>query len=176
MVSDFTIHMRASRQVFPLGWHSSVYLTTASHLAGVINTEAVQQSGHFNERTEWHLRPEVFTKIAKIWGVSDIDIFASRLNKQLLQYVSWKPDPGAKHGDVFTFSWTGIFSYIFPPFCLISRCLQKLEHDQALSLFVVPVWPMQVWWQDANDGMSVIREHFRQKEFQNHLPNFSWSC
>lgn len=84
-------------------------------------------------------------RMSKIWGTPDIDIFASRLNSQLPKYASWKPDPGATHVDAFSFAWTWMFIYIFPPFCLIARCLKKLESDWALALMVVSLWPTQTW-------------------------------
>lgn len=39
-----------------------------------------------------------------------------------------------------------MFAYLFPPFCLIARCLKKLESDRALALMVVLLWPTQAWW------------------------------
>ena len=39
-----------------------------------------------------------------------------------------------------------MFAYLFPSFCLIARCLKKLERDRALGLIVVPLWPTQAWW------------------------------
>ena len=61
---------------------------TSSHLAGSLNIETDQQSRQFNERTEWYLRPDVFNKITKLWGVPEIGLFASRLNNQLPKFVS----------------------------------------------------------------------------------------
>ena len=66
------------------------------------------------------------------------------LNNQLPKYVCWKPDPVACHVDAFSFSWSGMFVYIFPPFSLLNRCLQKLENDQTSALLIAPVWPTQV--------------------------------
>ena len=101
-------------------------LFSASHLPGVLNVEADQRSRQFNERTEWHLREDVFQQITKLWGTPKIDLFASKLNSQLPKYASWTPDPGATHVDAFSFAWTGIFPYLFPPFCLIARCHEKI--------------------------------------------------
>ena len=84
---------------------------SASHLPGALNVEADQQSRQFNERTESHLREDVFQQISKIWGTPDIDHFASRLNAQLPKYGTWKPDPGATHVDAISFAWTGRFAY-----------------------------------------------------------------
>ena len=37
--------------------------------------------------------------------VPDIDLFASRLNKQMDSFVSWYPEPGVMHCNAFTISW-----------------------------------------------------------------------
>ena len=86
------------------------------------------------------------TLFSKIWGTPDIELFASRLNSQLPKYASCKPDPGATRVDAFSFAWSGMFAYLFPPFCLIARCLKKLESDGALGLIIVLLWPTQAWW------------------------------
>ena len=43
-------------------------------------------------------------------------------------------------------SWKPYLSYVFPPFCLISRILQKIQEEKATVTAVVPHWPMQIWW------------------------------
>ena len=43
-------------------------------------------------------------------------------------------------------SWKPYISYVFPPFCLISRILQKIQEEKATVIAVVPQWPTQVWW------------------------------
>ena len=48
---------------------------------------------------------------------------------------------------LFRFPGVGsLFTYIFPSFSLLNRCLQKLENDKTLALLIAPVWPTQVWW------------------------------
>lgn len=49
-------------------------------------------------------------------GPLRVDLFATRLNNQLAQYVSWKPDP--------------FEGYPFPPFSLEARCLRKVKQDR----------------------------------------------
>ena len=136
---------KLAKSVWMYCMENDIWLT-ACHLPGVLNIEADISSRQFNERTEWQLQPDIFCKITDILGTPEIDLFACRLNNQLPKYVSWKPDPGACHVDAFSFSWSGQFVYIFPPFSLLNRCLQKLEKDQTLALLVAPVWPTQVWW------------------------------
>ena len=42
-------------------------------------------------------------------------------------------------GNVFSF-------YAFPPFIVISKCLQKIEKDQATGVLIVPFWKTQAWF------------------------------
>ncbi|PJE77496.1 hypothetical protein CI610_03579 [invertebrate metagenome] len=77
----------------------------------------------------------------------DIDLFATRLNFKLSRYVSWNHDPGSEAVDAFTVSWAGFSPYLFPPFCLILRVLQKVQHDCVdKAIIVVPNWSTQPWF------------------------------
>lgn len=49
----------------------------------------------------------------------------------------------AKYVDAFSIEWSQFFFYAFPPFCLISRCVQKIMHNQASGFFVIPRWTTQ---------------------------------
>lgn len=119
---------------------------TCSHIPGKDNIRADKASRTFNDRHEWRLNENIFRDICKIFGVPNIDLFASRLNKQVTRFCSWKPDPEAEFFDAFSISWARFdLVYIFPPFSLISRCLQKLRAEQATGWLVVPLWPSQPW-------------------------------
>jgi len=76
----------------------------------------------------------------------EIDLFASRLNKQLPVYCSYRPDPGASFINAFTFPWANKKLYRFPPFSCILQVLQKIIQDQATCVVVVPDWPTQAWY------------------------------
>ena len=56
----------------------------------------------FERALEWKPRESVFKQIVSTFGKPDIDLFASRINHQLPNYISWKPDPGAKAIDAFS--------------------------------------------------------------------------
>ena len=75
-----------------------------------------------------------------------IDLFASRINKQFEVYVSYHPDPYAKHIDAFTISWSNEQFYCFPPFSCILKAVQKIILDKARGILVVPYWPTQTWY------------------------------
>jgi hypothetical protein len=42
-----------------------------------------------------------------------IDLFTTRLNKQMSRYVSWFPEPDAVTADSFSFPWSEFNPYIF---------------------------------------------------------------
>ena len=75
-----------------------------------------------------------------------VDLFASAINKQMPQYVSWKPDPLAWAIDAFTISWKNLNFYAFPPFSIVPIVLQKLQQDQATGICILPNWPTQAWF------------------------------
>ena len=120
---------------------------SASFIPGKQNAAADQLSRKFNAGTEWRLNPSIFIQISTVFGTPSVDLFASRINHQLETYVSWRPDPGAAYIDAFTVDWTRFTNgFAFPPFCLITRCLQKIVQDQATIILVVPLWPTQAWF------------------------------
>ena len=59
--------------------------------------------------------------------------------------MSWRPDPGAMFTNAFFIGW-GHYFYAFPPFSLITLCLQKIEEDQSSGVLLVPLWPTQPWF------------------------------
>jgi len=91
-----------------------------SHIPGIDNEIADKASQVFNDQTEWKLDENIFSRIANILGVPDVDMFASRLNYQVLPYVAWRPDPQAIAKDAFTINWSDYsLIYVFPPFSMI---------------------------------------------------------
>ena len=107
---------------------------TAVHIPGAENIDADLQSRVFNTSTEWTLNKPIFAAAISKLGVSpNIDLFASRLDFQIQPYVSFHPDPGAIAINAFHMSWNPYLSYIFQPFCLISRILQKIQEEKATA-------------------------------------------
>lgn len=119
---------------------------TASHIPGKCNVMADAASRYFNDRHEWQLNVRIFKDLCSIFGKPCIDLFASRLNKQVDRFCSWSPDPEATYIDAFTIPWGDYeLVYLFPPFSLISRCLQKFRVEKARGWIIVPLWPTQPW-------------------------------
>lgn len=119
---------------------------SATHVPGIDN-EADFMSRHFNESVEWKLKECFFSKISQIWGMPDVDMFASRLNKQVDCFVSWKPDPDAMAVNAFSLNWSDYsLIYSFVPFSLVGRTIQKLRQDRGEMILVAPVWTTQNWY------------------------------
>ena len=119
---------------------------SAEHCAGVINTEADKGSRVFREETEWTISQKVFQELTEMFGKPDMDMFASRLNYKLKPFCAWQPDPEADCIDAFLQDWGGKNIYVFPPFAIISRVLQKFQMDGAKGIIIVPYWPTKPWF------------------------------
>ncbi|XP_061176076.1 uncharacterized protein LOC133185029 [Saccostrea echinata] len=120
---------------------------SASHIPGIDNVEADRLSRTINDDLEWKLNETVFHKICQIFNLKDgMDLFASRLNHQLERYVSFLPDPEAICVDAFSFPWKNDSFYIFPPFSMLGKVLQKIQQDKTNAVVIAPLWPTQAWF------------------------------
>lgn len=129
-------------------WYGTGVETTTSGSVppisrGPKNIQADKESRVLKESTEWSLSQWAFNAIQERWGMFDIDLFASRLNFKVPQYVSWRPDPRAQFSNAFLMNWKPHYVYAFPPFSLLATCLQKIEQDQSTGILIVPTWTTQ---------------------------------
>ncbi len=68
-------------------------ILSTEHLPGKWNIRADMESRHYHDSSDWRLDPSLFLALMKIRGPCQIDLFANRLNAQLPEFFSWKPDP-----------------------------------------------------------------------------------
>lgn len=123
---------------------------SAGHIAGKANVEADLESRQNQTMTEWMLNTSLFSQSLKtLQFAPDIDLFASRLNKQLPNYVAYRPDPDSIAIDAFTMNWAKLKFYAFPPFSVIAAVLKKIQEDKATGICVLPNWPTQAWFPKA---------------------------
>lgn len=121
----------------------TIHLSVA-HVPGVDNNEADQESGKVNDDTEWSLTlTKVFDAIKSVHPEMSVDLFASRTNHKIAKYVSRRPDPEAYAIDAFTMTWSNEMFYMFPPFSLIGRILQKVQEEETEAVLVAPIWRTQ---------------------------------
>ena len=78
---------------------------SAVHLPGASNCVVDEESRTIQSSAEWHLDQRIFCKIVKELGECNVDLFATRLNTQLKQFVSWRPDPNAVGTDALQIPW-----------------------------------------------------------------------
>lgn len=119
---------------------------TAAFLPGVQNKEADELSRVFNDDLEWSLHADIFCQIQSHFPDISVDLFASRLNHKTTEYISLRPDPHALAVDAFSHAWNGKLFYIFPPFSLMAKVLQKMVQDSSEAVVIAPLWPTQAWW------------------------------
>ena len=84
------------------------------------------------------LNKKHFQTIQNKYPLLEIDLFASRLNEQLPEYVARQPDPECVAVNAFTIPWKFKMFYAFPPFSLIPRCIQKILQDKATGILITP--------------------------------------
>ena len=109
---------------------------TAAHIPGKENVTADYESRYSNLDTEWMLNPKYQSQVLEgIAFTPVIHLFASRINKQFDQYVSYI--------DAFTISWAETKFYCFPPFsCMLTlTVVRKIVRNKARGVLVVPQWP-----------------------------------
>ena len=86
-------------------------------------------------------------QICKHWEYPGIDLFASRLNKKVQIFFSWKPEPEASFIDAFSIDWKELeLCYCFPCFSMIGRCIQRVQNNRAHVILVVALWTTQTWF------------------------------
>lgn len=122
----------------------------ATHIPGVENIEADHASRFFRDDVEIMLNCCIFKSICSDLDLyPTVDLFATRHNRQLPIFVSWKPDPESSYIDALSLDWTMFTSvYIFPPFSLWGRLLKRLKQYQSTvqMLLVFPKWESQHWY------------------------------
>ena len=119
---------------------------SAAHLPGISNQEADELSRVFNDDLEWSLAPCIFEQLLSHFPDMKVDLFASRLNYKLDNCVSRRPEPHAYAVDAFTVVWNNLSYYIFAPFSLMAKILQKMEQDLTEAVVIEPILPTQARW------------------------------
>ena len=90
---------------------------------------------------------DIFHRLCEEFGTPHVDLFASRLNRKLNRYFSWRPDPFCCGVNAFAHPWDNIYGYAFPPFNQMSKILYKLAHHLSCTIILIcPFWPSQPWF------------------------------
>ena len=134
-----------------LTWCSQRQVTLrARHIPGHLNVIADKLSRLGQTiQTEWSLLPEIFHKVCKKWHRPQIDLFATRFNHKLPQFVSPVPDPLAVAVDALTLPWEDLDAYAFPPTAILGKVVEKLLASPCKRLILIGLgWPNMPWFWD----------------------------
>ena len=97
-----------------------------SHIPGRLNVIADKLSRLGQTiQTEWSLHPEVFQAMCSRWHQPQVDLFATRFNNKLPQFVSPVPDPQTWAVDALSLSWEDLDPYAFPPAAILGKVVEK---------------------------------------------------
>ena len=120
----------------------------ARHIPGCLNVIADHLSRPNQPiPTEWSLHPKIVERIFRVWGTPAVDMFATLSNSHLPRFMSPIPEPRALAVDALSQDWPGRSMYIFPPFPLLNKGMQKLRSTQVAEVILVaPWWPSQSWF------------------------------
>ena len=70
------------------------------------------------------------------------DLFATRFNHKLPQFVSPVPDSLAVAVDALTLTWEDLDAYAFPPTAILGKVVEKLQDSPCRRLILIaPGWP-----------------------------------
>ena len=78
-----------------------------------------------------------------------VDLFATRFNNKLPQFVSPVPDPQAWAVDALSLSWEDLDPYAFPPAAILGKVVEKLQDYPCNRIILIaPGWPNMPWFWD----------------------------
>ena len=117
---------------------------------------SVHLPGSSNEVADFLSRPDNYGLcvtdsvwlLEKQWlGPSVVDAFATDANAVCSRFWARVLLPGAEAADALAQSWTGETLWLFPPFPVLWRVLQKLvEEPPRRASLLLPAWPAQGWF------------------------------
>ena len=122
-------------------------IVRARHIPGCLNVIGDHLSRPNQPiSTEWSLHPEIVKRIFKLWGTPKVDMFATVSNSHLHRFMSPIPETRALAVGALSQDWQGRSMYMFPPFPLLNKVIQRLRSTQTAEVILIaPWWPNQPW-------------------------------
>ena len=117
------------------------------HLSGELNVLADRHSRKGPVGSEWSLDSVTFQWLSRLAGPFQVDLFATRDNAHLPDFVSPFPDPMALGVDAFSLHWGDWNSiYLYPPVKALHRVVPLLSHFQGRGVLVAPLYSPSGWF------------------------------
>ena len=91
----------------------------------------------------------MFQAICNRWHHPQVDLFTTRFNNKLPQFVSLVPDPQAWAVDALSLSWEDLDPYAFPLAAILGKVVEKLQDYPCNRIILIaPGWPNMAWFWD----------------------------
>ena len=127
-----------------LSWCTRQQVTLrARHIPGRLNViaEKLSRLGQ-TIQTEWSLHPAVFQAVCARWHQPKVDLFATRFNNKLPQFVSPVPDPQVPQSLL-----GGPGPIRLPPAAILGKVVEKLQDYPCNRIILIaPGWPNMPWF------------------------------
>ena len=143
-----------------LTWCTKKQVTLkARHIPGQLNVVAVKLSRLSQTiQTEWSLLSEVFQTLCSRWHRPQKDLFATRFNNKLPQFVSPVTDPLATVVDALTLPWDDLDAYAFQPTAILGKVVERLQDSLCKRIILIaPGWPNMPWFWELVAMSSQVR-------------------
>ena len=140
---------RVSERLFRLAWARSLHLS-AVYVPGSANIWADALSRSAVSSVEWSLTDDAFWDLVDLFGLPQVDLFASWGNARLPLFLTRSVPTAAGGPDAFLVDWgRWDFIYLFPPPAVqvLTRVCDRLRRFLGRVLLVAPLWPAQPWCQ-----------------------------
>ena len=128
------MHCNITREICKQGTdETELPVAYNSFCPGGENVETDTASQQFSDQTDLVLRRDMQKCIwSKVLGVLDIDLFASRLSKQVPRFCAWWPDSDTVYIDSFMYDWgEETLVCAFSPLSILQMVIRKFIHDQS---------------------------------------------
>ena len=135
----------ATRQILEYCRAQDIVLSS-HYCQGSLNVHADAASRAYTDAGEWSLAPHAYRQITDTMGAPVIDLFASVTNYKCDLFVTRFYSPLAFATDAFSLTWSENDLFLFPPFSLAGRVIQKVLQDRTSGILVLPKWPTQPWY------------------------------
>ncbi|CAJ0934810.1 unnamed protein product [Ranitomeya imitator] len=103
----------------------------AIHIKGVENFKADFFCCHTLYQGEWGLSHQVFRKLVDLWGLPEIDLYATRDNRTFQRFASLDRADQPEMVDSLQFPWRFSLAYAFPPMMVLPLVIRKIRDDRA---------------------------------------------
>ena len=118
---------------------------TTEYLPSKLNIIADWESREKVDFSEWKLDPKVFQGLVQLMGNPVVDLLASRLNHQLPQYITWRPDPFSQGTNAMHQDWSQDY-LCASPFLPYEQNFTVGQERTPSMLLITPTWPTQPWY------------------------------